>query len=276
MMNSNQRLEQQKAKEAGGLVASPMRKKKEKTKTNAVTMAVGAWGYSTGDAEMDGAESPNNIIERIKQSYQRRLENEVLPAFFTLREIQEGVDLVFDEVDKDAIFEPVVRAADSIEEEFTTISQKLSENEVKRKETQDKIDDLSDAVEDLKLEFSKFATTMELVTNSVVSKEDLGATDVAIEKLLKAINKEHMDNFTNLQDLNSSAGEKSAQIMSKMEETDAQLKEMTADFKEGKKVFSEDLARQRESNEKISALTQEVSVRYTALCEEISKIRRNL
>jgi len=276
MMNSNQRLEQQKAKEAGGLVASPMRRKKEKTKKNAVTMAVGAWGFSTDDAEMDGAESPNNMIERIKQSYQRRLENEVLPAFFTLREIQEGVDLVFDEVDKDAIFEPVVRTADSIEEEFTTISQKLSENEVKREETQDKIDDLNDAVEDLKLEFSKFATTMELVTNSVVSKEDLGATDVAIEKLLKAINKEHMDNFTNLQDLNSSAGEKSAQIMSKMEETDAQLKEMTADFKEAKKVFSEDLARQRESNEKISALTQEVSVRYTALCEEISKIRRNL
>ena len=90
------------------------RRGKEESDKN-LNLAMKGFGISQveeiGEVGEDG--NPSTLAERVRSAAFRE-KDEILPNYFQQRETHEGIELVFDEVDKDSIFSPIIRTADSV------------------------------------------------------------------------------------------------------------------------------------------------------------------
>merc|ERR1711871_723529 len=254
--------------------------KKNKNK-GGMTLALSALGGE--DLFLDGNETPggmmNNIgdnneeiIRRILSSKGVRKPGEKLPDFFRAREIIEGVDLVFDEVDKDSIFDPIVRTADTVDKALGEINMKMADSDERASRMEGTLDDIGDMVEVFKSGHqSSHEQISKTLQEDIAAKDDISRTSTDLKRVLTNLEKT-MVHGKEVYDLRNVMAEVGDQLLGQFKCTDDRIDSFKTELHRGRKVSAEELAHQRAVDERMDKVNDAI----TMLREELMKIRRNL
>ena len=253
----------------------------KKNKKGGVTHAVSAFmggelfldGNETSGGMIDNAgENNDDVIKRILSSKGVRVPGEKLPEYFRAREIIEGVDLVFDEVDKDSIFGPIVRTADSIDKALDEIKVKLSDSDERASRMEGTLDIIGDMVEEFRSGYSRsHEEVSRTLQEDIAAKEDLSKTSADIQKSFLKMER-NMVRGKEVSDLRSVIADVGDQLLGQFKSTDDRIDSFKSELHRGRKVSAEELAHQKAVDERMDKLSDAINM----LREELMKIRRNL
>ena len=254
----------------------------KKKKKGGMTLALNALGgeelYLDGGNETPGgggdiaADNNEEIIRRILSTKGVRKAGEKLPDFFRAREIIEGVDLVFDEVDKDSIFDPIVRTADTVDKALGEMNMKLDGSDERAARFEETLDDIGDMVEAFKSGHqSSHEQISKTLQEDIAAKDDISRTSTEVQKSLQKMEAK-MVRGKEVSDLQNVMAEVGDQLLGQFKATDDRIDSFKTELHRGRKVSAEELAHQKAVDERMDKVNDAI----TMLREELMKIRRNL